>query len=106
MALSDISLRAKYNRLLARFEASLATLSRLVAASVTSQEDYVTFADRAAFLASNGAFRFAWLNNANASDGIASFWVRADDAAPSANASDVQTVNGHKFIQLYVRENA
>jgi len=102
MALADIALRGLYNRLLGRFEAVVQTVTSL--ASETASLGYETFATRAAFFASSGDFQFAWVNNGTGSDGVASLWVKADSAPPTANSSDVQTINGHKFIQIYVRE--
>lgn len=103
MSAADIPIRETVRRLQKRFETALITLSDL--RSTILNQRTANFETKALFLASAGDFQMAWLNNAASGDGIVSVWVRADSGVSIANTTDVVTVGGNKFFQIYVREN-
>lgn len=103
MALADMPLRGLFKRQQKQVETIIDQLVRMT--SEISGSRYQTFNTRADFLASAGDFRFAWLNNNIGTDGLASFWIRADSTSIPANSTDVQTVGSYRFFSVYAREN-
>lgn len=103
MSAADIPIRETVRRLQRRFETALITLSDL--RSTILNQRTANFETKALFLASAGDFQTAWLNNSSSGDGIVSVWTRADSGVSIANTTDVVTVGGNKFFQIYVREN-
>ena len=100
----DMVLRALFKRLQKQVEHIAIQISGVLV-TITGQS-LQTFGTYAEFLASDGVFAFAWLNNRETGDGTASLWINANSYTPATNTSDIQAVvGGIKFVRIYVREN-